>query len=416
MFLQEGRLQSVAPGDVEFWKTVVPQLSEHEPAIRYAALAIGAMLLQLRSAQDSSKALVYYNKSIQELLAASNSVNKETALVSNLLFTCLECIQGHDTEALNLFHQGRRMFEEYWDSFDGLVPPSALTDSVRRLLGRLRVLALLYGPAMADYKSPITGSPSVTPNGVFDSYEESRTAFYYLVGDVHEHIVEASKARLSHVAQKLINASFALERDALLVRLRDWKAKFWHLLEPLLYPDEDVGDRITVLTLQCSYLIMYIWLSCCMSVEEGAYDAHLPAFQRILKLSEVVIELLDKSGVKEQPFSMEIGLIAHLYMTGRKCREPNVRRQVLDLLERGRQQEGLWEAKQQIKILQRVYEIEEAGKPGQWPEEATRLQATLVHPRRLGEDGKRGNNVQFLLRDEHDLMAWVAWEEWFEGG
>lgn len=411
MFLEEGRKQSVVPGDVEFWKTLVPQLSENEPSIRYAALAIGAMLLQLRTALDCSKAaLTYYNKSIQELLVVSTHVKKETALVSNVLFTCLECIQGHDTEALGLFHQGRRMFEEYWDTFGGSVPPSPITDGVRHLLARLRVLALLYGPTMADYTSPITVSPSVTPVGGFDSYEEARTAFYYLVGDIHELIVEGSKARLAHQHQILKTLQF--ERDALQARLHGWKDKFWSLLEPSLYTDDNIGDQIAVLTLQCSYIIISVWLACCLEVDEVAFDAHLSAFQRIISVSEAVIDLLDKSDLSKQPFSIELGLIAPLYMVGRKCRDPEVRRKVIELLRRGRKQEGLWQAKQQIQILQRVYEIEEAG--AEWPEEGARLQATLVHPRRTSGDGRRGNTVQFFLRSDDPLVTWNVWEEWFE--
>lgn len=413
----------MVPSDVEFWKTLIPQLSEHEPAIRYAAIAIGAFLMQLRSIQGladadapSKTALTYYNKSIQELVSPSSGVKKETALVSNVLFTCLECLQGHDAEALSLFHQGRRMFEEYWDSFYGSVPPSPITDGVRHLLSRLRVLALLYGPAMADYPSPITGTPASTPSTSFDSYEEARTALFYLTGDIHELICEGSKAKLSHMPQAAILSLLQLERDALQARLHEWKTRFWALLEPAQYSEGNMGDQIAVLTLQCFYVIVSTWLACSLAVDESAYDVYLPSFRRLVSISETVIELLHKSNLKEQPFSLEIGLIAPLYLTVRKCRDPKLRRAALDLIRRGRRQEGLWEAKQMAAILQRVVEIEESGlSPGDdWPKEVARLQATHIHPRKTRPDGQKGNMVQFFMIPQGSLEVWNVWEEWFE--
>lgn len=410
------------PRDVEFWKTIVPQLSEQEPSIHYAAVAIGAFMMQLRSIQGladpdapSRSALTYYNKSIQELLSSSSNVNKETALVSNVLFICLECLQGHDTEALNLFHKGRRIFEEYWDSFNGSVPPSPIIDGIRQLLSRLRVLAMLYGPPMFDYTSPITGSPVVTPNQSFDTYEEARVALFYLVGDLHELISEGSKAKLSHRPQAEIISLLKIERDTLKARLHEWKTRFWALLEPAQYSERNVTDQIAVLTLQCFHHILAIWLDCSLAVDECAYDVHLPAFRRTVNTAERVIELLNKCDLVDQPFSLEIGLIAPLYLVVRRCRDPILRRKAIDLMTRGRRQEGLWEAKQTVAIARRTVEIEERGlQEGQWPSEAARLQAAHVHSREIGLNGRKGNSVEFFMTSRGPLEVWDVWDEWFE--
>ncbi|ETN45561.1 uncharacterized protein HMPREF1541_09393 [Cyphellophora europaea CBS 101466] len=423
IFLEDGRKQSVVASDVDFWKTLVPQLSEADPAIRYAAIAVGAFMMQRRDIQGlpdadlpARSALTYYNKSIQEMLSAPGTVKKETALVSNVLYTCLECLQGHDSEALALFRSGRKIFEQYWNDFGGSVPPSPITDGVRQLLARLRILALLYGPAYADYSSPITGTPAGSPDNSFDTHEEARAAFFYLVGDIHELISEGSRAKLTYVPQSRILELLSPERDVLKTRLHEWKTRFWPLLEPGLYSDDDVANQIAVLTLQCSYIIMSIWLACSLAVDECAYDVYLPSFRRLVNVAETVVQLLDRSEFKQQPFSLEIGLIAPLYMTIRKCRDSTVRRAALDLLPRGRKQEGLWEAKQVIAISERVIAIEEKGRlEGEHrPREAARLQATMVHPRRTRADGQRGNVVQFFLSSREPDALWEVWEEWFE--
>jgi hypothetical protein len=406
----------VVRGDAEFWTRLVPQLSQVEPSIRYAAVAIGALLMQHRPTgfttigSPARTALTYYNKAIKQLLDSANEVDKELALVSNVLFTCIECIQGNDTEAIGLFHQGRRMFEEYWDSAGQLRPVSEVSHAVRNLLARLRILAMLYGPAMFDYPSPL----SVRTPGLFQSYEDARTELFYLTGDCHEVISEGSRARLSRMPQAEILAIFGGEKTALQTRLHYWKSRFWHLLEPSLYPAEQITDHIAVLTLQCQFIIMGIWLDCCLDDSETAFDAHRPAFQRLINTSDMVLQLLQRSDLRDQPFTLEIGLIAPLYLAVRKCRDPELRRAGIDLIRRGRKQEGLWEAKQIARILDRIVEIEEDGQPGYWPAESARLQATLLLPRSTNASGNRGNIIQFYRQSSTRGEAWEIWEEWYE--
>jgi hypothetical protein len=395
---------------------LVPQLSQAEPSIRYAAIAMGALLMQHRSAglttigSPARTALTYYNKAIKQLLDASSEVDKELALVSNVLFTCIECIQGNDTEAIGLFHQGRRMFEEYWDSAGQLRPVSEISHAVRNLLARLRILALLYGPAMFDYPSPL----SVRTPDVFQSYEDARTELFYVTGDCHEIISEGSRAKLSRMPQQEVLAIFEGEKTALQTRLRDWKSRFWHLLEPSLYPAEQRNDHIAVLTLQCQFIIISIWLDCCLDPLETAFDAHRASFQRLINTSETVLQLLEYSELRDQPFTLEIGLIAPLYLAVRKCRDPKLRRAGIDLIRRGRKQEGLWEAHQVARMLDRIVNIEEAGQPGCWPDESARLQATLLLPRSTNANGNRGNILQFYRYSSSKGEAWEIWEEWYD--
>lgn len=163
-------------------------------------------------------------------------------------------------------------------------------------------------------------------------------------------------------------------------------------------------------------MAMGVWTACCLSCDECVWDMHIQTFTKIVDISDRIVDLLESEGIINQPFSMEIGLIAPLYISGRMCRDPAVRLKILKLLDRGRQQEGLWQAKQTGAILQRIYAIENAGKsPGDYlPAEAARLRATLVHPRKVDLSGKRGNPIQFLLMSEDPAQGWNVWEEFIE--
>jgi hypothetical protein len=420
IFLEDGGRQSVLASDVRFWTILIPQLCEAEPAIRYATLALGALMAQQRSIKafseagpESTSALIYYNKSIKALLSSATPVSKSVALVSNVLFTCMECMQRRDSEALGLFHQGRRMFEEHWSTQD---QPSEILTSLRSFLSRLRLLALFSGPPMADYQSSITGDDEDNPAKPFASYDEARLSFFYLSGLCHASISEGSRARLALIPQDVVEHSLMAHRDALLDKLRSFKERFMPLLEGALCATGAVSDQIAVLTLQCQMIIVSVWTACSLSSDEMIWDQHLGSFTKILNICARVIDLLESENIIQQPFSIEFGLIAPLYMSGRLCRDPSVRQSILELLERGRQQEGLWQARVCAAILRRIYAIEDAGRlPGQYlPEDVARLRATMIHPRKTGSSGTRGNVVQFFLTPKDPSQGWNVWEEWIE--
>ncbi|KPI37286.1 uncharacterized protein AB675_1424 [Cyphellophora attinorum] len=269
---------------------------------------------------------------------------------------------------------------------------------------------------MADYQSSITGDHDEPLSKPFASYDEARLSFFYLSGLCHACIGEGSRARLAHTPQEVIESSLMAHRDALLDNLRSFKERFMPLLEAALCATGAVSDQIAVLTLQCQMIIMSVWTACSLSSNEMIWDQHLSSFTKILDICSRVIGLLEGQNIIQQPFSIEFGLIAPLYMSGRLCRDPSVRQSILELLGRGRQQEGLWQAKVCAAILRRIYAIEDVGKlPGQHlPSDTARLRATLIHPRKTDSSGIRGNVVQFFLTSEDVMEGWNVWEEWIE--
>jgi Fungal Zn(2)-Cys(6) binuclear cluster domain/Fungal specific transcription factor domain len=60
-------------------------------------------------------------------------------------------------------------------------------------------------------------------------------------------------------------------------------------------------------------------------------------------------------------FSMSLGIIPPLYMTGTRCRHPAVRRKAIRLLSLCNRREGIWDSRLSAKVANRVMEIEESG-------------------------------------------------------
>jgi hypothetical protein len=79
----------------EFWERLVLQAAYHEPAIRHAAIAIGALHQQLDQHSNTRKtfALEQYNLAIRDLLLPLSQGEKsgvDICLIACVLFTCFE--------------------------------------------------------------------------------------------------------------------------------------------------------------------------------------------------------------------------------------------------------------------------------------------------------------------------------------
>ncbi|KAK2036691.1 hypothetical protein LZ31DRAFT_218074 [Colletotrichum somersetense] len=98
---------------------VVPQLSWSDPAVRHAALAVGAAafgsatreqrILGNGGGAHRLAALTHYGKALR--LLSSPPVSTERALVVCLLFVLLECFRGRTADALTHINHGVRIIE-----------------------------------------------------------------------------------------------------------------------------------------------------------------------------------------------------------------------------------------------------------------------------------------------------------------
>ena len=97
------------------------QLSRSEPAVWDAVIAISALyeipspLLDLSpKGSENSEALNWYSRSMMSVrkLIEQNRANQEIATVTCVLYICIEIMQGHMNEALQLYEQGVSLIYE----------------------------------------------------------------------------------------------------------------------------------------------------------------------------------------------------------------------------------------------------------------------------------------------------------------
>ncbi|KAK1966477.1 C6 zinc finger protein [Colletotrichum sublineola] len=112
---------------------VIPQLSWQDPAIKHAALAIGASALSGSTRKDrmlgkgrfNSDALVHYGKALS-LLSAS-TMSPERALLACLLFITFESLRGNKVAGLSHINHGSLILDQH---IPRGVDPSPLLDEV----------------------------------------------------------------------------------------------------------------------------------------------------------------------------------------------------------------------------------------------------------------------------------------------
>ena len=125
-FVRNSAPQLAGYFDSPFWQRMVLQAARHEPAVKHAVAAIGALhekLLTGAVSPDTAMresrarfALEQCNKSIQHLVKpgeGSKSPDLRLMLTTCVLFTCFEALQGHCEQAITHATQGYSILQQY---------------------------------------------------------------------------------------------------------------------------------------------------------------------------------------------------------------------------------------------------------------------------------------------------------------
>ncbi|KAL9112938.1 MAG: hypothetical protein Q9227_002802 [Pyrenula ochraceoflavens] len=410
--------------DAPLWNELVLQASFADPAVRHALVAVSYTHEQFESAvvpqgnmspylhakpADCAFLLKHYNKAIKALVSRShpNLISHEVMVVTCLLFIALEYFLGNPQSALMHLANGVQILRQYRpfenkklgrslqscagstrlsvasppkccsrdspnlpvivphlkkgsaDALSNLstslsttstfqIPSSIANDVISPIFSRLSMLSSFFGQ---DLRKPLLEDCDVSSLSIpehFSSILEARNAlttlltqtfaFHRLCIPVHNDpsYVLPPKATRAEIQNKLDQwgSSFSLFLSFNLTKLP---------LSTLR------GASI----LQVHHRIASIFLGTCYEREEVSFDAYLKDFEAIVALSENVVE--------ENNFSFEMGTIPPLFWTALRCRHHVVRHKALNLLKHSPRRESLWDSALASRVVQRIFEIEEAG-------------------------------------------------------
>ncbi|KAK4456057.1 hypothetical protein QBC34DRAFT_287340 [Podospora aff. communis PSN243] len=366
--------------DGAFWRVIVLQICQSEPAVKHAVLAVSSLHESMMAptsygdAEDRhSFALSQYNRAIACLLDQMRDVDARplVPLLTCVLFVCIELMQNKDRESLLHLDQGRQILSQL-----GRKPAtrSPEVDIIKQHLvpmyTRFSLTSWLIGGDPAAIPTPLKMLTDVPM--LFDSIADVRYALYDLMDECLRFVKKTHAAKFEEASQEDMRG-FDKEQDYLLRKIAKFNVAF------SLYQSSQPRDAPpgTMALVQIHVHTTYIWTSTALSTGEGAFDSHVSTFSSIIPLAASFMDAVASSAgptTGKSPtttaatdprrfssmFTFEMHVIAPLYYVATKCRHPLIRRAALDLLRRNpARRENLWRANVMAAIADQTIRLEE---------------------------------------------------------
>ncbi|ROV98281.1 hypothetical protein VSDG_04425 [Cytospora chrysosperma] len=377
--------------DSFFWTTYVLQISQSEPTVRHAVLAVSSLHEGFTSAPcagDTTRSftLQQYNKAIACLLDQMNSHSAKplASLLTCVLFVCIEYLQGKYQESLIHLEQGQQLLIRL-DQQANNPEMEYIVRYIVPLYTRLSLASFLFGVDSIPTPNFLRSHGEIPDT--FESIDD-------LQASVHEFTEQAF--HFTRKAQPVKNNSVSIprettqmlevEQERLLSRLVKLNVAFSLFRASV---GSRHGPKNALLVLQIYLHAQHIWISTALSSSEVVYDDYLSSFAAIVPLAAIYLDLEAASQHQstfatpaEPPqyppengqemsgqsgsLTFERRIIAPLYYVAIKCRHPLIRRSALDLLRRSPfKRENLWRASVLGSLSGHIVSLEESWAHGQ---------------------------------------------------
>ncbi|GFF36946.1 hypothetical protein IFM61606_03056 [Aspergillus udagawae] len=285
------------------------------------------------------------------------SVDMNIALISCILFICIETLQGRVEEALRLYQQGVSLiFELRAGGRTRSCPDSTLLeDMIIPVFVRLGTIALSISgvpvSGLFDEKQGRTGN-------TFSSLSSARLAMTVLAaeGMIFQRNVEEYFATKGHGCP--VPVAFKSKQKDIQQRLAEWHRAYTKLVNSS--NQSELPRSVTSLLLSF-YAATSIITTVSTEQLETAYDAFLPQFRLIVEQSAVNLEASAGPNGRQPPFTFEMGPGLSLFLTAIKCRDPWLRRRALELLRRAPPLQGLYKCPPGVTLAEAFMKLEESG-------------------------------------------------------
>ncbi|KAJ5929830.1 hypothetical protein N7454_006780 [Penicillium verhagenii] len=362
--------------DLDFWRTIVPQVCRSEPAVWDAMICISALfetpdpcpnLIPLRRTsralnQNHQDALDWYARSVSAVRRgiSRGSVDAFVGLITCVLFICIESLFGSLEEVIRLYAQGVQLILTLraQRAFDKL---ALLKETIIPIFARLAIfspsatwhLAMPLLKELDEYASISTHE--------FPSLKSARETLVVLAAEIP--ILElACEDYLQSSGAWYISDELMQQQVALLTRLGSWHLAFTNLMKSLRamkagLPASQVSASALLVTY---YEMLSVILAVCVSPMRVTTDAFAENFQTIVEQASIALDHSVQPNGILPPFTFEISVGLPLWFTCLRCREPTIRRTALNLLARSHRIQGLVKREHGTIVGEKIMLLEEA--------------------------------------------------------
>jgi hypothetical protein len=358
--------------DVDFWRTIVPQVCRSEPAVWDAIISVSALFESPEPISDPDRtqnhrdALGWYSRSVSAVRQQieRGSVDTFVGLISCVLFICIEALQGGVDEAVQLYCQGVHLIMALRTQIaSGLVTAAKaalLEDTIVPIFIRLGLIGFTFSrPQIGLLLRGVKRKPRRVL--MFVSLRSAREDITRLGAEIQFFQHSCGEYLLSPDDPRIPQELLDLQAD-LSVQLRDWHSAFINLVDSLslqgtaAMTSEDTG---TIALFSAIYEALFIMLEVSASSSEVITDGFLPNFQKIVEQSRIALDSSMRSDGTQPPFTFDISPGVALWFTCLRCRDPTIRREALALMLRSPRVQGFYSCMSAVTFGERIMLLEE---------------------------------------------------------
>jgi hypothetical protein len=289
----------------EFWSKFILQTAQHEPAVRHAITALGSLHEHFESADDAHAAnsdfgFQQYIKAIRCIVkgpAPFTDQSTDVALISCILFTAFESLQGHYRSALTHINSGLKVLAEREASGDlhrGSYIPKEL---LKYLFTRFDTQAIEIGDIAFRPWVKIEPNAALEIPSAFSTLEEAERVFDQYYNTLMRFLQEAEvidKERMP-VPDHVLHA-LKIQHSNRVKEYQDWCNAFDNYLALHLTNSNSPNAILQgqphpgVLILQIWRIVVHIIVHINLSVGERVFDTFIEESRSIVELAESFVK------------------------------------------------------------------------------------------------------------------------------
>jgi hypothetical protein len=346
-------------------------VADTEPTVRHGVFALGNLFRHHGVSDGMSEcvcarcrqALRHYNKAIssfsQYMQRPPDQQAVDVALLSCLIFICLESYRLNDKIAISLISKGCGMIAEAMPMRQD-TQAIAIDAGLLNLFDRLWLLSSMFGHHIAR--------PSPRPPQIHDlgpllpfigTIQTARDCLHEIISAVQNlrlRVFQAQLKSMSDSERLAVISALQREQQAVLLLLESWQRDLQALIDRQGLQSFRNSQAWSILTVQ--WLIAKISAAASMDPSERDGEDQSNDFGNLVAIAEESLARHPQDG-ETNNFSFEPCFLPALYLTARKCRDSIIRRKALELMSRAGGKEGLWYRSELRCIAARVIDLEE---------------------------------------------------------
>ncbi|KAK5950134.1 hypothetical protein OHC33_008849 [Knufia fluminis] len=355
--------------DVAFWNMLVPQASAAHQSIFHSVTALGALHESLENSHDPDneghlQQLIWQQCSKAAHVANQGQISHTVALMSCIILVCLQNLQSNPV-AFQMLKTGTNLINDLETKVaDGSLTLTTsemtlLEDYLKPILERLGTRYCFIVDLPSAFALHVDAKQKL---GL------QRTEVPLLPQQFHT-LLEARNSLEMIAAWSVINATsinpefgvYCNKKDLVESLLTQWQ-DLLETIDAAAYK-EHPNLGVSKLLLKAAGLVTKILLDTLGSNQECIFDKHIHKFKEIVRIYDHVSQTSRAKRRQKVSFGIDTGIIHTLAFVIGRCRDPQIRRDALALMERDDHVEGDMRASTGLNVLKKLVELEEAGRP-----------------------------------------------------